>query len=470
MRKKRATLIAAGILLVLLVGGYIGAKAYRRAKFDRLTASVESIDLAKLKSDDLVLIEVPTSGLTLRKTGGVWETVPGTSVRLDQSEITSVTWSLSNMRAEKIIDPEPADLGAYGLDKPRSRVIVTTSDGARVEYIAGNMTPSRSGYYAMMTGDPKVYLVPSYPGERLYLKLADVRDKNLPTFEPGEVRHVILTAGKTRIEIEPKEERDLWISSFTTHVLTSPYKTRRGVAPDRFNSLLTFFKDLRVRDFIDDSPTDLARYGLDKPARVFIQTGTSSLHLLVGKAPEGSANRLYAKLDGEPGVFTIDDVTPALQAQPFDLTDKFALIVGIDRIESLEVKIGARTFSGRVERRKETVSSRDEKGKEVTEEKVRETYVFNGKKAAESSFKNFYQACIGLVTDAELPGAPPKATPEIRIRYRLTEPAGTETELDLLPFNRDFYAASREGAAEFLVSRVQAAKIEDTAEKMEFID
>ena len=50
-----------------------------------------------------------------------------------------------------------------------------------------------------------------------------------------------------------------------------------------------------------------------------------------------------------------------------------ALIVGIDRIESLEVKIGARTFSGRVERRKETVSSWDDKGKEVTEEKVRET-------------------------------------------------------------------------------------------------
>jgi hypothetical protein len=333
------------------------------------------------------------------------------------------------------------------------------------------MTPSRSGYYAMVKGDPKVYAVPSYPGERLYLKASDVRDKALPTFEVEDVRHFILASGDTRIEIETKSEGDVWVSSFTTHVMTSPYKTRRGVDPERFNSLLTFFKGLQVRDFIDDNPASLAPFGLDKPHRVFIQAGDSSLNLLVGRAPEGSSNRLYAKLDTEPGVFTIDDASPALRALPFDLIDKFALIVGIDRIDTVTVAAGGKTFTGRVERTKETVTSKDADGRETSKEETRETYYFNGKKAEEKSFKDFYQACIGLVADAENPAPSRKAAAaDIVIEYRLAGPAGQKTEVRLVPYNRDFYAVHRDGSADILVSRVQAGKIAEAADKVKLTD
>ena len=219
------------------------------------------------------------------------------------------------------------------------------------------------------------------------------------------------------------------------------------------------------------NPASLAPFGLDKPHRVFIQAGDSSLNLLVGRAPEGSSNRLYAKLDTEPGVFTIDDASPALRALPFGLIDKFALIVGIDRIDTVTVAAGGKTFTGRVERTKETVTSKDADGRETSKEETRETYYFNGKKAEEKSFKDFYQACIGLVADAENPAPSRKAAAaDIVIEYRLAGPAGQKTEVRLVPYNRDFYAVHRDGSADILVSRVQAGKIAEAADKVKLTD
>lgn len=458
MTKKQKTIAAAGALVVLLIGGYYGAKAYRTARFQKLTSSMDTaIPLAGLQSDKVVRIEVPTAGLVLEKKEDTWVTVPESSFLLDQDEISSLTWSLSNMRADKLIDEDPKDLAIYGLDSPKAHVVVRTSEGTGVEYFAGNMAPSKSGYYVMVGGDPKVYLAPSYPGERLYLTAGAVRDKKLPTYEPAEVRHFVLESGGRKIEIESKPEGETLYSSFTSHLLTSPYKTPRGIDPERFNAILSFFHGLTIRDFVDDNPASLAPYGLDRPSRVFVQDGTSSLHLLVGNRMDG-ANRLYAKLAASPAVFTIDDVGPALAAEPFDLVDKFAMIIGIDNVDMFTVKAEGKTLTGEIRREKATVDGQEE---------TRETYFLDGKKAEEKSFKDFYQSCIGLMVDAEHPSpSAVSGAAEVVIEYRLNKPAGRTAAIRLLPYNRDFHALGRDGAVEFLVSRTQVNRIFEAAENI----
>jgi hypothetical protein len=357
------------------------------------------------------------------------------------------------MRAERIIDENPNDLAVYGLDTPKSHTIVTTSGGEKAEFFAGNKAPSGAGYYAMVKDDPKVYLTPLYPGERLYLTTGSIRDKDLPTFESiTEVRRFILESGKSRIEIESKGENAASIRTLFSHIITVPYKVPRGVDPERFSALLSFFQNLRIRDFENDNPVSLAPYGLDNPGRVFIQSETAVLDLLLGNT---NGSRQYAKLAGTPEVFVINAIEPAaLRAEPFDLVDKFALIINIDTVDSLTVKGGGITLTGAIKR-----------------QNGEETYFLNDRQAVERSFKNFYETCIGLVTDAEHPGGSAKSGPEeISIEYTLNTPPGAKAAIKLAPYNRDFYSLDRDGAAEFLVSRRQVQKIYKAAEEMEFIN
>jgi hypothetical protein len=467
--KTKTKIITGGVLLAVLIGGYFGAKEYRMAKFRKLTSSYESIDLVKLESDKVVEIDAPVAGFTLRKKDDLWEVVQKPGIKLDQEEIKSLTWSLSNMRADRVIDEEPKDLSAYGLDKPKTRIIVKSEDGKTAEYIGGNLAPTKRSYYAMVQGDPKVYAVPSYPGERLYLTLSDVRIKALPTFEFEDVRHAIFRDGNTRIEIEAKEDQDELVSSFSQYVITSPYKVRRGVDPERFGGALQALKDLKIRDFIDDAPASLAPYGLDKPRHtVFVQGKSSSLHLHLGNRAE-RPDRIYAKLDSGPEVFTVDDFRGAVLGRPFDFIDKFALIINIDKVDSFTVRAGGKTYKGEITREKTTVTEKDKDGKETSREETKDTYFFNGRRAEEKSFKNFYQTCIGLMADAENPSPAAKpAASELTIEYKFNAPAGAAATVSFAPYNRDFYALYREGVTEFLVSRMQTAKILEAAEKMEF--
>jgi hypothetical protein len=455
MTKNKKTFIIGAIVIVLLTGGYYGAKAYKKANFEKRLEAVrpQEIKLSSLQSDTVVKIEVPTAGIYLEKKDDRWESVPASNFPLDQDEIKGITWSLSNMRADRIIDEDPKDLAMYGLDTPKSHTIVTTSDGGRAEFFAGNMAPSRAGYYAMVKDDPKVYMTPLYPGERLYLTAGSIRDKKLPVFESiAEVRRFILELGKSRIEIQAKEENPALIPTHTSHIITVPYKVPRGADPERFSLLLSFFQDLRIRDFEDDNPASLAPYGLDKPARIFIQSETAVLDLLVGNT-RGSAQ--YAKLAGAPEVFTISAIEPAaLRAEAFDLVDKFALIINIDIVDSFTVKGNDMTLAGAIKRQNDE-----------------ETYFFNGRQVAEKDFKNFYESCIGLVADAEHPDRPAKAAPgEISIEYTLNTPPGGKAAVQFAPYNRDFYAVLRDGTAEFLISRRQVRGIYEAAEKMEFIE
>ncbi|MDR1932144.1 MAG: DUF4340 domain-containing protein [Spirochaetales bacterium] len=444
MSKNVKALIAAAGLVVLLTAGYFIAKNYKSAKFEERLAAVrpEEIKLSSLVSDTVVKIEVPTTGIHLEKKGEDWESVPADPYRLNQDEIKGMTWSLSNMRADRIIDEAPKDLKPYGLDPPLWHTIITTSDGIQVEFFGGERTPSRSGYYAMVKGDPRVYQVPTYPGERLYLAKKDIRDRKLASFgETGEVRQFILQTDKTRIQIEAE-------GGDSVYMMSSPYKVPCKVDAERFAALMYFFQEMSVSDFDEDNPASLEPYGLDKPAaQVFIQSADASLRILFGKS---NGAQQFAKLGGSPGVFLVRDVSPALRAQPFDLVDRYVCAPAIETVDSFVINGAGKTLRAEVKR-----------------QDGGETYFLNGRQAGEDSFRDFYRACVSLSIDAEYPNGPAApAAAEVSLEYTLN--TGEKAQARLAPYNRDFYALAREGAAEFLVSRQQVQKIFTAADKVEF--
>jgi hypothetical protein len=87
-------------------------------------------------------------------------------------------------------------------------------------------------------------------------------------------------------------------------------------------------------------------------------------------------------------------------------------------------------------------------------------FFMNGRRAEEASFRNWFQNVMLLSTDAELPAGSVvnlHAPETIDIEHRLIN--GERVSISLIPYNRDFYALSQEGAVEFLIARNQVQRV-----------
>ena len=460
MSRKNKTLIIALAFLVLLGGGYYGSTVWKGKKAESGSAPYKPPEkLGNLESYDLVAIE--SGGLVLEKKDGVWVLAllngkaPPAGIKLDQDQITSMTYYIAGLWIERIVDEEPADLSVYGLDSPSARATVTDSGGKKAVYLLGDTAPSRNSYYVMEEGDTKVCTVASYYAEYLQLQLDKIRVRLLfPEFEFPDIVRFRLESGDTRLDISKKPDTvpSYLATSFSTHLITSPYLIPRGADGESLNNLVNPLRNLTIADFVDDNPSSLAPYGLDKPARIYLVTNNSSMDLLVGNRID---DKYYAKLAGAPGVFTLAFLDEILNVKPFNLLDKFALLVNIDMVDRLTITGGVRDLAA------------DFKGK--GDEGV---YYLSGKKTNTKAFKTWYQAVIGLLFDAEFPpGAIRPGTSgsgNIVVEYQLNTSPGERVSVTLIPYNRDFYALLQGGYVEFLISRTEVNRIWETADAMVF--
>ena len=462
MSKKIKTLIVTLGVLILLGGAYYGSTVWKKKKADAASSKTASPKLGNLESANLAKIDV--NGLVLEKKGETWELSsvggknPAKGIELDESQLQRLTWSFASIWAERIVDDKPADLSIYGLDKPSSRVTVTDSSGKIVSYILGSINPSKDGYYLMEEGDPKVYTVAAYSAESMGITLDKLRKKTLfPAFEFNELTKLQIENAGTNIDIKAKPESvpPYLASSFSTHIMTYPYKLVRGVDRQALYDLLTPLKDLVIEEFVDDNPSSLSPYGLDKPARFFFETAKVSVDLLVGNR---TGNSRYAKLAGSPGIFTVSGLDKIIDVKPFTLVDKFALLVQIDSVDKLTVSGGEKILNAEFQGKGDAA-----------------VFSLNGKKAETKSFKTFYQAPVALMIDAEYPhtGAASTANAKdgsISIEYQLNTPPGAKVSITLVPYNRDFYALRQEGTTEFLIARNQVQSIYEKADEVTYED
>ncbi|MDR1057961.1 MAG: DUF4340 domain-containing protein [Treponema sp.] len=455
MTKKHITLAGLSAFIILLAAVYIAGGVRNR---NRIIGGgpEEQAALPGMDYRTVVSLEAPLTGIRLEKKGELWELVPPRAERLDQAEIGYQLMSLAGMRAERLVEEDPADLSIYGLDKPSGRIIMADAGGKRLELMGGNMTPSKTGYYVMAAGEAKVYAVPLYAAARLFLDLNGIRDKTLfGPFEPADFKRLALESADFSFEIRPRAGEDsgeIPFNPFGSYIIRGAYRNPHAADAEKVAGIIESFRGLGIRRFVDPDPVSPEPYGLDRPLRVGFEAGEQTLDLLLGGEEDGET---YARRPGSPEVFTLAGLEALRGIRAFELTDKFALLVNIENVEALRVSGEGKTLSAEI--------------RGAGDEAV---YLFNGKQAEERSFKNWYQRVIGLLTDAELPARPAAAAPqqqprgeEISIEYTL-KASPFRAGIGLIPYNRDFYALDQGGAVEFLVSRSQVREIFDAAEVM----
>ena len=123
-----------------------------------------------------------------------------------------------------------------------------------------------------------------------------------------------------------------------TWQLVEPLKT--DADQGQLSNAATSLASLEVNRVVDDSPTDLAQYGLNPAALdvAFRVKGQKDLqHLLVGEKTAAGGD-LYAKKADEKRVFLISSyLDGTFNRTPFDLRDKAVLKFDHDKVDGLEI-------------------------------------------------------------------------------------------------------------------------------------
>jgi len=214
------------------------------------------------------------------------------------------------------------DLAKLGLVEPTIKVTYWTGQ-KQVKLLVGNNVIMSENTYVMFEGGENVYVVDKNIRQQVKKDLNDYRDKQLWKIKTDQVdRLEIQQAGVAKVT------KVVVVKSDGKWVLDSPI--RATADDDKIGDAVNGLAYLKVSEFIDDTPENLARYGLDTPAMtvefstsekigkdkpletqptsapVRKQLKTTSYVLYVGSAAGLDGQNVYAKLADKRWVFAIN--------------------------------------------------------------------------------------------------------------------------------------------------------------------
>lgn len=437
IRNMLILLIAVG----LLVGAYILiSNTEKKGGSDKDTSSIKVVDIS---SDDIMQITVENQGQrfvfereivkekdnegkeTEKK---VWKIAEPEGLKVDESKINSIAINFSTIFADKIIEDDAKDLAIYGLDKP-AVVTAKLKDGSYKTIEIGDMTPTRGAYYFKEKGSNKVYTMGSYTAEKLKVTKNQIRSTKLVEVEDNSVIELSMSRNSKHIfEATKAGEFDWQIN----------YPIQGNANADALMPMIQAITQANVSEFVEEEPSDLSKYGLDKPSyEIGFKTADYSNSLLIGK-PKRAGSDFYVKLQDSPEVFVISSSAFTFLDKPIEeIVEVFAYIVNIQDVSRLVVEIDGKTVDCGIQ------TDKDDKDKDK--------FTVNGKDVSglkdekdSQLFRKFYQAVIGVTLAKVQPEAQPEGPAEITFTYYLKKAPG-QMKVEFKPKDDRYYYVVKNG-------------------------
>src|SRR5438105_4078883 len=121
--------------------------------------------------------------------------------------ISSILSTLSSLNSERLVEEKASNLGQYGLADPKLEVDITDKNNATRKLLVGDDTPTGSGAYVQLAGDPRVFTIASFTKTSLDKGLNDLRDKRLITADADKITRLELTVKQQTIEFSRDKEQ-----------------------------------------------------------------------------------------------------------------------------------------------------------------------------------------------------------------------------------------------------------------------
>lgn len=235
----------------------------------------------------------------VKQRDGWWLTQP-LSARGDQEAIEKLLHNVVKSRKDAVLfeKPSPEKLKELGLDDPKRQFAIKVRGKDTIIHI-GDKGPTLNIAYAMFEGETRVFRIHSdvrtEAGSSVYM----LRDKTVLAINPVKLR---------RIEIERKGmEKVVIVHDQGKWNMAEPQEARAN----QTKVLETLFdlKNAQVKEFLDETPSDLKAYGLELPAlRISVlQQGEDTPLILNIGSRDRTRRGFFANNGGETKVYLAEE-------------------------------------------------------------------------------------------------------------------------------------------------------------------
>ncbi|HEX8238008.1 MAG TPA: DUF4340 domain-containing protein [Abditibacteriaceae bacterium] len=281
MKAFRSTIILA--VLLALVGGYI----YWNER-GPITGAGQSV-LLRLPKENIASLRFTHSKqqLTLQRHDGGWQVRDAGHVApADEEAVNQLLQQLQLLQTSVTLPNDDAKLQAYGLQQPQQAI--TVNEQQTIEF--GNKPPVGAGaVYARVNN--QVALLPASLAEVAAHSFTQWRDKAALRINTKNVTQFSIDApalNATFVQVQNAATQNVNADSAAWKI-TQPLDA--GAANEVVQSFVDALASTRAAGWLDEKPTDLRKWGLDKPvATVVVNQSNDARTLRVGhKLQQGYA-------------------------------------------------------------------------------------------------------------------------------------------------------------------------------------
>lgn len=325
IRRYLSTLIAVGILVAL----WFSFTAWNKHKSGEETAKKQPVqkiaNLNPYQIDSFTVTARDGTSFACAKQGSTWRIVKPQGIPADQGKITTFLQSLTSADLDQIISPHPEDLKGFGLDPPEETIQVS-SRGKPFTLRLGDDTPTSSGIYAQVSGEPRVFTLTEDLKTGLEKTLFDLRDTRALTIDTSNLQRIEARSGPERYVLV-KNPDGAWDVSLPP-----------DVRADRFavDGLMSDLQGLTMQSVVSEQKKNLASYGFAKPTLTMtLVTRGATQTLLVGKK---GGQGYYAMDSALSPVFTLDeDFVTEFEKPAANLRDKNLFSWDVRDVKTLDI-------------------------------------------------------------------------------------------------------------------------------------
>lgn len=325
--RRRNTLLSASILILL--GAYVyffELQKEGKGKTERL------LDFKQDEVESVTLI-YPEQEIRIKKAGsGKWQISHPLEAAADESAVSGILSALSTSEITRTVEKNPTaeDLRTFGLDQPKVKVQITLSKGKALPMISlGGKTAVGNSAYAKRGSESSVLLTGAALSSNLEKKLTDLRNKKIMELKPDAVKQLALKGTKGEFVLSKMAEG--WY-------LEKPKSYRADQT--EISGILSSLGGMSARDFFDETPLNLKKYGLDPPrfrVTVTLEDKTGEREILFGNKREES-DEVYLVLDSRGTVYSVEEsVLQGFDKELFDLRDKEIFPFPGDQVSKVQI-------------------------------------------------------------------------------------------------------------------------------------
>ncbi len=192
---KANPLLVAAVVLALLGGAVWYTRENPPPDSDPVPKIVEleedAVRKVTLRSEGGDPVELVRDG------DGAWEFGGGLEIPADDSSVDALVSSLSSLNAERVVSEAVVDWEPYQLEAPALAVSFELEEGGG-EVQFGRDTPTGSGVFARLAGDPRLFTVYTYNKTPFEKSVFDLRDKRMLQVDEGTITEIsIRTPSRT---------------------------------------------------------------------------------------------------------------------------------------------------------------------------------------------------------------------------------------------------------------------------------